>query len=243
MLPVCARDEEPEPTTQESMFNYVRLSDGGISRIASVRSEVAVLTDIASQLLPQAGIDFTEFKHHRSIRQAIAKVVPGMEDLADIDVAKREFYVRGRIKHRPEFATASGKARFVVPTGNSGLDPSPRPFTLMTLRSEGQFNSIIYEEKDSYRSVSHRWTVLINQQDALELGVTEGDKVDLESDSGRMAAVEIKLASIPKGCVAAYYPEANVLSSRRTDPRSHTPEFKSVPVSIVASGTVPVRPS
>ena len=29
VLPVLARDEEPEPTTQESMFNFVRLSDGG----------------------------------------------------------------------------------------------------------------------------------------------------------------------------------------------------------------------
>ena len=29
ILPVLARDEEPQPTTQESMFNYVRLSDGG----------------------------------------------------------------------------------------------------------------------------------------------------------------------------------------------------------------------
>jgi predicted molibdopterin-dependent oxidoreductase YjgC len=29
ILPVLARDEEPQPTTQESMFNYVRMSDGG----------------------------------------------------------------------------------------------------------------------------------------------------------------------------------------------------------------------
>ncbi len=32
ILPVLARDEEPQPTTQESMFSYVRLSDGGIKR-------------------------------------------------------------------------------------------------------------------------------------------------------------------------------------------------------------------
>ncbi|MFO0873591.1 MAG: hypothetical protein U0575_06420 [Phycisphaerales bacterium] len=31
VLPVLARDE-PRATTQESMFNYVRLSDGGPSR-------------------------------------------------------------------------------------------------------------------------------------------------------------------------------------------------------------------
>ena len=32
ILPVLARDEEPQATTQESMFNFVRLSDGGPAR-------------------------------------------------------------------------------------------------------------------------------------------------------------------------------------------------------------------
>src|SRR5205823_1743851 len=33
ILPVRARDEETQPTTQESMFNYVRVSDGGPARL------------------------------------------------------------------------------------------------------------------------------------------------------------------------------------------------------------------
>src|SRR5262245_5001804 len=32
VLPVLPRDEEPQPTTQESVFSYVRLSDGGPAR-------------------------------------------------------------------------------------------------------------------------------------------------------------------------------------------------------------------
>ena len=47
ILPVLARDEEPQPTTQESMFNYVRLSDGGPRRHDGPRSEVEVIADIA----------------------------------------------------------------------------------------------------------------------------------------------------------------------------------------------------
>lgn len=231
ILPVCARDEEPEPTTQESMFNYVRLSDGGIERIASVRSEVAVLADIAALLLPDSPMNFVEFKRHQKVRQAIASVVPGMEELADIDIARREFMVRGRIKHTPEFDTKDGKAQFVVPAAYLPASSS-HAFTLMTLRSEGQFNSIIYEEKDSYRGVSNRWTVLINQQAAMELGVSEGDIVDIRSDYGEMRQVAVKLFNLPKNCIAAYYPEANVLSSRVMDPRSHTPQFKSIPVSL-----------
>src|SRR5262249_59760150 len=39
VLPVRARDEEPQPTTQESMFNFVRLSEGGPARLQGPRSE------------------------------------------------------------------------------------------------------------------------------------------------------------------------------------------------------------
>src|SRR5262249_8201823 len=41
VLPTRARDEESQCTTQESMFNYVRLSDGGASPASpEMRSEV-----------------------------------------------------------------------------------------------------------------------------------------------------------------------------------------------------------
>ena len=81
--------------------------------------------------------------------------------------------------------------------------------------------------------------MLLNQQDALELGVAEGDVVDIVSDFGQMSAVEVKLFNLPRSCIAAYYPEANVLSSRLTDPRSHTPQFKSIAVSLVRSSRHP----
>jgi molybdopterin-dependent oxidoreductase alpha subunit len=232
ILPVCARDEEPEPTTQESMFNYVRLSDGGIERIASVRSETTILADIAMGLLPDAPVDFAEFRGHKKIREAIAHVVPGLEALADIDVAKREFHVRGRLLHTADFNTDDGKANFVVSDGAAPEHVSEPQFTLMSIRSEGQFNSIVYEEKDTYRGVTSRWTVLMNQQDALQMKVNEGEFVDITSEQGCMAKVAVKVANIPRQCAAVYYPEANVLTSRKMDPRSYTPAFKSIAVEI-----------
>jgi anaerobic selenocysteine-containing dehydrogenase len=84
ILPVKARDEEEQPTTQESMFNYVRLSDGGIDRLDNVRSEVSILSSIAQQILavtdPNSTLDFSQFEQHDSIRETIAKTGPGMED-------------------------------------------------------------------------------------------------------------------------------------------------------------------
>jgi len=75
VLPVSARDEEHQSTTQESMFNFVRLSDGGVSRIAEARSEVSVLIDLARGLVDSATFDFTTFAKHDSIRKAIAATV------------------------------------------------------------------------------------------------------------------------------------------------------------------------
>ena len=231
VLPVCARDEEPEPTTQESMFNYVRLSDGGIERIASVRSEVWILSEIADRLLEGSPLDFSQFKKHSTVREAIARSIPGMEALKDIDVAKREFHIKGRLLHTPRFNTDSGRAQFST-AWPAAVAASAHAFTLISIRSEGQFNSIIYEEQDSYRQVQNRWTVLMNQSDVSALGVSEGDTVDLESESGVMRAVTVKVFDLPRRCVAAYYPEANCLTTRTCDPRSHTPQFKSVPVSV-----------
>jgi len=232
VLPVTARDEERQPTTQESMFSYVRLSDGGITRLDGPRPEVDILCEIAQRLIPESPIDFAEFKAHKKIREAIAKVVPGMQALADIDVAKKEFHIRGRILHKPEFKTRNGKANFIVRPLPKEVASSEFPFLLTSIRSEGQFNTIIYEEKDSYRGVTDRWTVLMNKSDMQELGIEEGGRTDIYSSHGVMNSVAVKPYDIPRGNLMAYYPEANVLIGTERDPRSKTPAFKSVPVRV-----------
>lgn len=229
VLPVTARDEEWEPTTQESMFNYVRLSDGGVHRLDNVRPEVTILSDLGERLLPDSPIDFGAFKKHRRVREAIAASVPGMEELADIDVAKREFHIRNRILHTPKFATLSGKAvfRVIEPPGSGGAEA---PFTLSTVRSEGQFNSIVYEERDSYRGTETRWCVVMNAEDMDDLGVEEGARVNLRSRHGVMEEVTAYAYDLPRGDAMAYYPEANILTGVEVDPRSRTPSFKATPI-------------
>ena len=43
----------------------------------------------------------------------------------------------------------------------------------------------------------------------------------------------VRFAPLPRGNLAMYYPEANVLIPRRIDPASGTPVFKSAAVRIV----------
>jgi len=227
LLPVLARDEERQDTTQESMFNYVRLSRGRQSPPpGEIRSEVEVVCALAARVLPAGPFPFERMKDHRSIREAIARVVPGYEAIAAFDGGGKEFHVAGRTFHEPRFPTPSGKARAVV-TPLPSFRPRPDEFRLMTIRSEGQFNTVVYEEEDLYRGTTRRDVVFVNENDARRLGLLEGDPVLVSTEAGRMRAI-VCFGELPPGNLAVYYPEANAIVPRRVDPESGTPAFKSV---------------
>lgn len=242
ILPVAARDEEWQSTTQESMFNYVRLSDGGIHRLDGVLPETRILCEWARRLLPDCPIDFEQFMQHDTIRAAIAASIPGLERLQNIGITQREFTASGRILHTPDFPTFSGRASFRAPDLPSSLTSQRYPWLLASIRSEGQFNSIIYEEKDSYRGTTTRQCLLMNPDDMRMLGLQEGDFVDVSSAQGTLAALRVTGFAVSPGCVLAYYPEANCLTSTDHDPRSKTPAFKSVAVTIARTGSGALRP-
>lgn len=232
VFPVLARDEESQATTQESMFNYVRLSDGGAPRLDGPRSEVQVIASIARRVLPDdCPLDFRSMEEHRTIRQAIAKVIPGYAPVGTIDSTKQEFHIEGRTFHTPRFNTDDGRARFhsvPVPT----LDHTPKSFRLMTIRSEGQFNTVVYEEHDIYRGQERRDVILMNQADIDAMGLAENDRVTISSEIGEMHRVLVRAFDIRAGNVAMYYPEANVLVPPSADPVARTPSFKNVSIRI-----------
>ncbi len=115
ILPVLARDEEPQPTTQESMFNFVRMSDGGPRRHEGPRSEVEIIAHLADAVLGGDGpVDWRSMESTKKIRQAIGKIIPGFEAMNDIDETKKEFQISGRTFHQPKFATPDGRAKLHV---------------------------------------------------------------------------------------------------------------------------------
>jgi anaerobic selenocysteine-containing dehydrogenase len=154
-----------------------------------------------------------------------------MGELASIDVARREFHIADRVLHTPEFRTPDGKCHFKPPSARPRTHKD-YPYTLATVRSEGQFNSIVYEERDTYRGVANRWSVMMNLQDMASLGVEPGDRVTLRSAQGVMRDVEVYECDLPRGNLLAYFPEANVLTGTAVDPRSRTPAFKATPVNV-----------
>ena len=227
LLPVLARDEEVQATTQESMFNFVRLSDGGTPPSAGeMRSEVEVIAALAERILPPGRFDWLALRSHRRLREEMAKVVPGYAPVGEIDQTRREFHVGGRTFHAPRFATADGRARFHV-TPLPAFAPEPGAFRLMTLRSEGQFNTVVYEEEDLYRGNRRRDVVMMAAEDAAGRGIAEGDRVVVATEAGRLE-VSAAIVGLRPGNLAMYYPEANALVPRALDARSKTPAFKSV---------------
>jgi molybdopterin-dependent oxidoreductase alpha subunit len=244
VLPVLPRDEEPQPTTQESMFSYVRMSDGGPARHPGPRSEVSVLVDIGRRVLGDDGpVRWSDLQSHERIRGLIAELIPGFEPLADIDRTRREFHIPGRRLDTARFPTPSGKARFHA----IGLPPLPRArgghLRLMTIRSEGQFNTVVYEEEDIYRGQERRDVILMSTEDMHRLGLSPDQRVTVRSAAGALPGRLVRPFDIRSGNAAMYYPEANVLVPRDIDPRSKTPAFKSVFVEVIPEGTPRTPPS
>lgn len=230
ILPVLARDEEPQPTTQESMFNYVRISEGGTPNVEGpIRSESDIICDIADRVLSTQPVDWKRLKDLREVRKIIGEIIPGWDKMRTIDDTKEEFTISGRIYHTPAFSTATGKAS-MIKTPLPDLDPDE--LMLMTIRSEGQFNTVVYEEYDIYRGVPHRYCILMAAEDIKRLGLKDGQRVTVRGEAGSMDNIEVVEGHIRAGVAAMYYPESNVLIKSRIDVRSKTPAFKSAPIRI-----------
>ncbi len=227
IVPALARDEESQATTQESMFNFVRLSEGGTPAVeGEMRSEVEIIAALAELVLPSGRFDWPSLRSHRRLREEMAKVVPGFQQIATIDRTRLEFQIAGRTFPEPRFPTPTGRAAFHV-TPLPDFDPAAGAFRLMTIRSEGQFNTVVYDEEDIYRGTKHRNVVMMSAEDAARLGVAEDARVVVETETGKME-VQVAIIDIRPGNLAMYYPEANALVPRRLDARSRTPAFKSI---------------
>lgn len=170
-----------------------------------------------------------------TIRKWISKVVPGYSAIEDIDITKKEFLIEGRTYHRPQFGTPDGKAvlfRYELPNLAGTADDELR---LMTVRSEGQFNTVVYEEEDLYRGQERRDLVLMHPDDLQRLGLTPDQRVKVRSEVGEISGYLARAyEAVKPGNALMYYPEANVLVPRTLDPQSKTPAFKAVVVKVSA---------
>jgi anaerobic selenocysteine-containing dehydrogenase len=170
-------------------------------------------------------------RNHEEIRAVMARTVPGYSKVGSIGKTGIEFHVEGRVRHEPTFPLAGGRARFhAVDTPDDTLQSDE--LRLMTIRSEGQFNTVVYEEHDRYRNQSSRDVILMNAADMQARGLSDGDRVAVTSQTGEIKNIRVAAYNIAPRCAAMYYPEANILVGSSVDPKSGTPAFKNVRVKV-----------
>jgi anaerobic selenocysteine-containing dehydrogenase len=203
---------------------------------------VGFLAELAHRLHGSEPIEWRRLQDPAYVRQLIARTVPGYDAMAGIDASKREFEVSGRVFHEPRFTTATGRAQLAVtplpdlrlpePEHFGGLAPGERGLvlSLITARSYGQHNTVVYKPGDSYRGMPHRHTLLINPEDLVASGLVAHQWVTVQGEAGSLEGIELIPGSIRRGAALMFYPEANVLMRPHKDPESGTPAFKRVPV-------------
>ncbi|MEA5464332.1 FdhF/YdeP family oxidoreductase [Leptothoe sp. PORK10 BA2] len=241
IIPVYARFENPHKTTVESGNNFVRLNDPGTTHLknADLVAEVDFITELAYRLFGDSPVDWRQLKDTHYVRQLIAQTIPGYGAIATIDQTNQEFTIAGRIFNTPHFPTPSGKAQ-MQPTAIPTLTlPLPQDFdgpdqglvvALITGRSYGQHNTVVYRTDDRYRGMPHRHCILMNPDDVAQAGWAPHQRVTVQGDADRLENIEIICGAIRRGAALMFYPEANVLMKARVDVRSQTPAYKRVPV-------------
>ena len=233
VLPVLPRDEEPQPTTQESMFSFVRLSDGGPTRYPGPRSEVSILAELGRRVLPpQTSLDWGRLQSHEAIRQLIAATIPGLEEIGRIGETREEFSIPGRYLDQPRFPTPNGRARFQAVGLPRPAPLGPRQLRMMTIRSEGQFNTVVYDDDDLYRGQERRDVILMHPTEIARLGLVPDQPVRVRSAVGELRYQRVRPFDVRPGNAMMYCPESNGLIPRAVDPESKTPAFKHVVVEI-----------
>ncbi|WP_437998513.1 FdhF/YdeP family oxidoreductase [Sorangium sp. So ce185] len=245
ILPCLGRTERdvqargPQFVTVENSMGVVSSSRGNLPPASELlRSEVAIVAGLARATLgARSRVPWEALTaDYDRIRDLIERTIDGFDDFNARVKDPRGFALPNAAARR-EFRTATGKANFLVhPLPRHELEPGE--LLMMTIRSHDQYNTTIYGLDDRYRGVrGGRRVVFMNAEDAAERGLAQGDLVDVTSrfsDGERAArAFRVVLYTIPRGNVAAYFPEANVLVPLGSiADKSNTPASKSIVVRV-----------
>ena len=243
------RDEQatgPQSVSVEDSTSCIHGSYGRVDPASEhLKSEPYIVGAIATRLLPtNPAVDWDAWVADYSlVRDAIERTYP--EKFKDFN--KRMWqpggFWKGNKAAERVWQTESGKAEFFVPTtlNATGFDDAEGLYRLMTLRSNDQFNTTVYGYHDRFRGIKGtREVLMMNKEDMAAQGLAEGQRVALATDYGdgverRLDNLLVTPYDIPRGCLGAYYPEANVLIPLEHHAEvSHVLAAKSVPVRIVA---------
>lgn len=229
--------------TVEDSMSMVHGS-GGINLPASkeLKSEVQIIAGIAKATVGDAVVDWDALgDDNDKIRELIERVLPAFENYNEAVRKPRGFHLFNSAAVR-QWNTPTGRANFSVAdlpkeTEWQQAKGDDQTYILQTFRSHDQYNTTVYGMDDRYRGVyGERNVVFMHRDDIALIGAEAGDRVDVLGcfeDGVDRTAADFRLVpyDIPRGCVAGYYPELNVLvPHQHYGDKSFTPSSKSVRV-------------
>jgi len=251
ILPCLARSEidfqksGPQSVTVEDSMSMVHAS-GGLLPPGSehLKSEVAIVCGMARATLRDTTVGWQSFEDdYDLIRDKIEEVFPDLFKDFNSKIRKPGGFRLANGASERVWRTPTGKAQFIVFSGVDEDSPVPHPemLRLATIRSHDQYNTTIYSMNDRYRGVyGTRTVVFMNKDDMAARGIAPQALVEIEALSGdgverRVRGFTALLYDIPRGSIAAYYPETNpLLALAHHDHKSQTPAAKSIPVIVRA---------
>lgn len=245
ILPCLGRTEtdlqggSPQFVTVENSMGIVHRSQGRLDPASKdLRSEPWIVAEIAARSLDNTGIDWRDLaQNYDGIRDLIEASIAGFDAYNERVRSPNGFELPNPPRDKAEFNTASGLAEFTL---HDLPDLVPRhggSHIMMTLRSHDQYNTTIYGLEDRYRGVKgNRRVVFMNGEEMAERGWKTGHRVDLighwKGEERRSDGWLLVPYAIPKGNLASYFPEANVLVPLdSTAAVSNTPTSKWIEVS------------
>lgn len=223
ILPCIGRTEKDLQETGEQFVSVensmgiVHSSQGILPPVSDVvKSEPAIVAGLAKATLGSSSkVDWDKMvSNYDHVRDVIEKVIPGFEQYNERVREPSGFYLPNGARDG-KFNTPSGKAQFTVnKVPNRQVDQGE--YVMMTIRSHDQYNTTIYGLDDRYRGIyNERRVVLMNKSDMNKEGFKTKTVVNLVGTyKGEIRRAEQFLVipyDIPQGCVATYFPEANVL--------------------------------
>lgn len=241
ILPCLARSDkdnmngEDQFVSCENSMGVVQSSKGMLKPISThLLSEPVIVCRLAKATLGQRSpVDWDKYlKSYDAIRDDIERTIPGFQDYNKRVRAPGGFYLPNAPREG-KFTTATQKAQFSV-VHPEKITLAPGELMMMTIRSHDQFNTTIYGMNDRYRGIyDERRVIFLNEEDMRAQGLQQGDVVDLSSHYNGVVRTAhtfvVVRYSIPEGCAATYFPEANVLVPiDNTAAKSNTPVSKLV---------------
>ena len=187
---------------------------------------------IAERARPELA-DLIHFDDAQAIRDEIARAVPAYEGIQNLKQAGDQVQWGGArlceqsgpdFNSSPRFGTVDGRARFsTIEIGEEHVDGK---FRLSTRRGK-QFNSMVHQALDPLTGARRR-DVLMNESDAKQLGLNDGEDVILRSSVGLFEG-QCRLAPIARGNLQVHWPEGNVLIERGvSDPECGIPDYNTL---------------